>query len=83
MQQRNSSIPGIVNKIFMPQQRGSLSKKKQYWKLVLKNKNIKCIYLGKILSLDNISLDHYLPSLHLVDIVASCVSPNNLSADQQ
>ncbi len=61
MQQRNYSIPGIVNKIFMPQQRGSLSKQKKYWKLVLKHKNIKCIYSGKILSLDNISLDHYLP----------------------
>lgn len=61
MQQRNPSIPGIVNKIFMPQQRGSLSKQKQYWKLVLSHKIIKCIYSDKFLNLDNLSLDHYLP----------------------
>lgn len=61
MQQRNPSIPAIVNKIFMPQQRGSLSNQTKYWKLVLQHKTINCIYSGQPLSLDKLALDHYLP----------------------
>ncbi|MBD1871669.1 hypothetical protein H6F95_31085 [Cyanobacteria bacterium FACHB-471] len=61
MHQRNSSVPGIVNKIFMPQQRGSLSNQTKYWRLVLQHQPIKCIYSGQPLSLDKIALDHYLP----------------------
>lgn len=61
MQQRNPSVPGIVNKIFMPQQRGALSNQTKYWKLVLQHQSIKCIYSGQLLSSDKIALDHYLP----------------------
>jgi HNH endonuclease len=61
MQQRNPNIPGIVNKIFTPQQRGSLSTQTKYWKLVLQHQSINCIYSDQPLSLHKISLDHYLP----------------------
>jgi transcriptional regulator with XRE-family HTH domain len=61
MQQRNPSVPGIVNKIFMPQQRGSLSNQTKYWKLVLQHQSVSCIYSGKPLDANKISLDHYLP----------------------
>jgi len=61
MQQRNSSVPGIVNKIFMPQQRGSLSNQAKYWRLVLQHEPVRCVYSGQPLSLDKIALDHYLP----------------------
>lgn len=61
MQQRNSSVPGIVNKIFMPQQRGSLSNQTKYWRLVLQHETVRCIYSRQPLSLDRIALDHYLP----------------------
>ena len=61
MQQRNPSVPGIVNKIFMPQQRGSLSNQTRYWKLVLQHQSINCIYSGQPLNLDKIALDHYIP----------------------
>jgi transcriptional regulator with XRE-family HTH domain len=61
MQQMNPSIPALVNKIFMPQQRGSLLSQTKYWKRVLQHKSIECIYSRQLLSLDDIALDHYLP----------------------
>jgi transcriptional regulator with XRE-family HTH domain len=61
MQQRNSSVPGIVNKIFMPQQRGSLSHQVKYWKSVLQHQSVDCIYSNQPLTVDRIALDHYIP----------------------
>lgn len=61
MQRCNPSVPSVVNKIFPPQQRDSLNSQTKFWKLVLKNTNVKCIYSNVILTTENISLDHYLP----------------------
>ncbi len=61
MQQRNPNIPNVVNKLFMPKQRDSLSKQIKYWKSVLTHQEIKCIYSEVQLNKDEISLDHYLP----------------------
>ncbi|MBD2576514.1 HNH endonuclease domain-containing protein [Oscillatoria sp. FACHB-1406] len=61
MQKLNPNTPNIINKIFIPQQRGSLEVQKQYWKLILKSNPILCIYSGRNLEANNISLDHYLP----------------------
>ncbi|MBV6623958.1 MAG: hypothetical protein KI793_13645 [Rivularia sp. (in: Bacteria)] len=61
MQQRNPSIPNVVNKLFMPQQRDSLNKQNKYWQTVLTHQEIKCIYSEVQLNKDEISLDHYLP----------------------
>jgi len=61
MQQKNPSVPGIVNKLLMPQERGSLSKPTKYWKLIVQRTSIHCIYSGKAISANNFSLDHYLP----------------------
>jgi hypothetical protein len=61
MQQCNPNTPNIVSKIFMPQQRGSLSPQTKYWKQVLAVQPISCIYSGQLLDSKNISLDHYLP----------------------
>ena len=61
MQLRNPSIPNVVNKIFMPQQRDSLSKHINYWQTILTHQEIKCIYSEVKLNKDEISLDHYLP----------------------
>ena len=44
MQQRNPSIPNVVNKLFMPQKRDSLTKQTKYWKAVLTHQELKCIY---------------------------------------
>ncbi|MEA5561301.1 HNH endonuclease domain-containing protein [Planktothrix agardhii] len=61
MQQKNPNVPNIVNKLFMPQQRDSLSNQTKYWKIILTHKEIQCIYSKVKLNKDNISLDHYLP----------------------
>ncbi len=61
MQQRNPNIPNVVNKIFMPQQRDSLTKQTKYWQTVLNHQEIKCIYSEVQLDKDKISLDRYLP----------------------
>ena len=61
MQSKNINIPNIVSKLFIPQQRNSLSKQTQYWKLILNHQKLKCIYSQVELDNNNISLDHYLP----------------------
>lgn len=61
MQQRNPNTPNVVNKLFMPQKRDSLTKQTQYWKIILEHRDIECIYSKVKLDKDFISLDHYLP----------------------
>ncbi len=61
MQQRNPSTPNVVNKLFMPQERDSLTEQKKYWKTVLEYQDIECIYSKVLLNKNEISLDHYLP----------------------
>lgn len=61
MQSRNPTTPNIVNKLFIPQQRGSLSHQTKFWKTVFDYQSLRCIYSGQILDPDHISLDHYLP----------------------
>lgn len=61
MQQRNPNVPAVANKLFPPQERGSLSNQKSYWRLVLNHTNANCIYSGQDLSSNKFSLDHYLP----------------------
>ncbi|NJK34781.1 MAG: hypothetical protein HC919_07390 [Oscillatoriales cyanobacterium SM2_2_1] len=61
MQRRNSSVPAISNKLFPPNTRDSLGLQKQYWKSILINRQLKCIYCGQPLDANNFSLDHFLP----------------------
>lgn len=62
MQKCNPSTPALVNKLFMPSQRESLSKQTKYWKLILeKRPESCCIYSNQILNPTRLSLDHYLP----------------------
>jgi hypothetical protein len=61
MQERNPSIPNVVNKLFIPQQRDSLNKQTQYWKIILEHQEVACIYSQVKLDKSDISLDHYLP----------------------
>ncbi|MBW4687973.1 MAG: hypothetical protein KME40_23455 [Komarekiella atlantica HA4396-MV6] len=61
MQQRNPSTPNVVNKLFMPQERDSLSNQTKYWKTILEHRDIECIYSRIKLDQKEISLDHYLP----------------------
>lgn len=61
MQQRNPNVPAVANKLFPPQERGSLNNQKSYWKLILKQNNLQCIYTKRTLPSSGFSLDHYLP----------------------
>ncbi|TVP66588.1 MAG: hypothetical protein EA342_11540, partial [Leptolyngbya sp. LCM1.Bin17] len=45
----------------MPVKRDSLSKQTEYWKLVMKSQDLRCIYSGKVIDPNRFSLDHYLP----------------------
>jgi hypothetical protein len=45
----------------MPQSRGSLSYPLKYWRSLIEKYKIRCIYSGKPLEPDNISIDHFLP----------------------
>ncbi|HAA27796.1 MAG TPA: hypothetical protein DCE56_09175 [Cyanobacteria bacterium UBA8553] len=61
MQQRNPNVPAVANKLFPPQERGSLNSQKSYWKLILNQTNLQCIYSKQILPPHSFSLDHFLP----------------------
>ena len=61
MQKRNPSTPAVANKLFTPVKRDSLAKQTEYWKLVMKSQELRCIYSGKVIDPDRFSLDHYLP----------------------
>ena len=63
MQKKNPNTPALANKLFPPRERELLlPSQTSYWKTVLKNcPDFKCIYSGQTLTLDDLSLDHYLP----------------------
>ena len=61
MQRCNPSVPAVASKLFPPQNRDSLTSQTLYWKLVLNQTDVRCIYSGEILNLDALSLDHYFP----------------------
>jgi len=92
MQSRNPTTPNIVNKLFMPQQRGTLSSQTKFWKSVLNYQSLNCLYSHQKLNPDYLSLDHYLPwsfvahdqLWNLVPVVPEVNSSksNNLPADQ-
>lgn len=63
MQQKNTSIPGIVNKLFPPPQERVKPdpKYRKYWQLILGQTELNCIYSNQFISLSKFDLDHYLP----------------------
>ena len=61
MQSRNPSTPAIANKLFVPTKRNSLGKQTDYWKVVLRSQELRCIYSQQLLNIEKLSLDHYLP----------------------
>lgn len=61
MQKNNRNVPNLVNKLFAPEKRNSLTNQANYWRFILEKQPIKCIYSGQILNKNSISIDHYLP----------------------
>lgn len=59
LQNRNPSVPAIPKKILPVLQRLSMTNEINYWKNILKHKELKCIYSKNVLG--NFALDHFLP----------------------
>lgn len=60
LQRRNPSVPGIIDKLFPPQER-NLERVKKYWKMLLELQSIREIYGQTKLTDKNISIDHFVP----------------------
>lgn len=61
LERKNPNIPNISQKLFEPIRR-NLQHAKNYWKKVLEKSGwIKCIYSQEIITIDNFSIDHYIP----------------------
>lgn len=60
LQRRNPNVPGIVDKLYPPQER-KLEKVKKYWKLLLALRPVHEIYGHIQLSDKDISIDHFVP----------------------
>ncbi len=60
LQRRNPSVPGIVDKIYPPQER-KLDKVKKYWKLLISMEKFYEIYGHNKIDEKDISIDHFVP----------------------
>lgn len=61
LQRNNLNVANIAGKLFVPEQR-DLKLARRFWNTVLSSKGaIPCIYSGRLLTLNNYSLDHFLP----------------------
>lgn len=61
LQNKNPNVIALVNKLQKPSVRASLSKQTKYWKTVLKEENLSCIFSEKPITRNDLSLDHFLP----------------------
>ena len=60
MQHCNPGIPALTRKLLPPDERAPLDKQKKFWKTVIDETDIRCIYSGKKLG-RGYALDHFLP----------------------
>jgi hypothetical protein len=61
MQKRNPNVLNISEKLFPPEKRSSLKVPTDFWKNIILNNKIRCVYTGAYLKEQNLSIDHYLP----------------------
>ncbi|MCH7414567.1 hypothetical protein MM213_13795 [Belliella sp. R4-6] len=63
LQARNPSVPDIPNKLIKSAERSPLTdQRKNFWNLVFQEKvEIKCIYTGEMLTIDNYDVEHFIP----------------------
>ena len=63
LQDRNPSIPGIINKIQYDSTKPLMRAQRDFWREVIKHKNghATCIYSGEKISLGKYQVDHYIP----------------------
>ncbi len=61
MQKCNSNVLNLSEKLFPPQERSTLTELKKYWKVVIENSPLYCIFSGQQITEVSAPLDHYLP----------------------
>jgi len=61
LQSKNPNALALVNKLQKPSIRTSLSYQTKYWKIVLDNADVRCIFSNKPIRKNDVSLDHFLP----------------------
>ena len=60
LQRRNPGVPGISDKIYPPQER-KLTAATNYWKYMIRRREVRDIYTGGILTPEDLSIDHFVP----------------------
>jgi hypothetical protein len=61
MQKRNPSVPNLQSKLFPQMSRERMAVQTRFWKSVVEAKSIQCIYSKQRITLENFSLDHFIP----------------------
>ena len=60
LQRRNPNVPGVIDKLYPPQERKLLDIQK-YWKMIMTVQPVVEIYGNGELTVDDISIDHFVP----------------------
>lgn len=60
LQRRNPNVPGIADKLDVPQKR-QLGEVIKYWKMLMEIRPVNEIYYNEELTMQNISIDHFIP----------------------
>lgn len=61
LQRRNPNVPSIPSKISPPLRRAPMLAQTQYWKAVLQEEPLNCIYTGETVNARSFQLDHFVP----------------------
>ena len=61
LQSRNPNTPNIPNKISPPLNRAPLKLQTDYWRAIIKDKQLRCLYSGDVLDPHKFALDHFIP----------------------
>ena len=61
MQNQNRNSPSLYEKLKFPEfQRNSLDKQRKFWKKIINNNEVRCIFSKKILTENNFDVDHFI-----------------------
>lgn len=80
LQKRNPSVPGIINKLYPPQER-KLEKVKKYWKMIVQLVPVRDIYADQLLDAGKISIDHFVPWSYVAHDELWNLNPTTKSAN--
>ena len=61
MQARNPNVPNVAGKLFPPEQRQTLKRQSELWRLAIGHASIRCSYSNALLDPSDFELDHYVP----------------------